>query len=101
MSFTIGFILGLILCYLIIRIIKISDDKILVSKLNNKKSSNKDEMIIDAVGSGINVLLQYHGEKVKVEKGYYLMCWIEKDLIALPKNCLVPIHDQEESEQYL
>jgi len=88
-SFILGIISGLMISFVAIK--KLSNKK----KHNNQFIlNNHDKMIIDAIGSDIGVLMQYHGQKVKVEKDYYLFCHIDNDLIAVPTKCLVPIYDE-------
>lgn len=103
-AFLFGLILGTIICLKIIKIIaKKNKNKFLadLAKIKNDKEIQGDVMIIDAIGSGIDALMKYHGEKVKVENNYYIMCWINKEPLVLPKKCLIPINDSEESEPNL
>jgi len=96
-----GFVLGAVLSYRVIKKIARSNKQQFITKLSEKynvSNTPKGEMIVDAIGSEIDLLMKHHGERVKVEDGHYYMCWIDQDLIALPSNCLVPIHDQAESE---
>lgn len=90
-----GFFIGMIVCYKIIKAIANKNKQHFINKMANIKARpiNNDEMIIDAIGGGLDQLMHLHGQKVKIEKQYYIMCWIDNKHFALPMNCLISKDD--------
>lgn len=91
-SFITGVIAGTIITYLIVKSIA-TNNKTRCQRI--ARNHQHDEMIIDAIGSDISILMQYHGQKVKVNRDYYLLCEIDNESVAVPSKCLVPIHVEE------